>query len=155
MKIERKSFLYVFVFGVIYGIHHSAKSLITWWAHFSLDSAGDVVMLILFLNQVSVVIGWVLLFIVLIVMYYVGKKLDLKANLESIVISMLAGGFVGYFLAQLVSMPLFFVIAQHEISLNLAVDCLVGGLYTSLGTTSPLFFTSFTAIAIAHLRKTG
>jgi len=155
MKIEMKAFLPTFVFGIIYGMHHFLKSFIVWWAHFSLDSVSDVVVLIWFSNQVSAVIDWVLLFIVLIVMYYVGKKLDLKANLKWIIISMLVGCFTGYFIVRLVSMPLFFIIAQQEISPNLAVNYLVGNLYTSLETTSSLFLTSFTAIAVAHLRKTG
>lgn len=155
-NIERKAFLSVFIFGIISGIHYSLKSLIVFSWIYSPDlTTSDVATLVPFLNQVSVVIGWILLLIVLIVMYYVGKKLDLKANLKSITISMLIGGFIGYFLVRLVSTPIFFMVLQHEISLNLAVDYLVDILYTSLVTTSSLFFASFTATATAHLRKTG
>lgn len=144
----------MFIFGIIYGILYSLKSLITWWA-VRTHPPEDVVTIFMFLNLASIVIGWILLFIVLIVMYYVGKKLDLKANLKLIIISMLVGGFIGYFLVRLVSMPLFFIIVQREISLNIAVVYLVGDLFMSLGSMSFLFFTSFTAIAIAHIRKTG
>jgi len=153
MKIERKVFLYMFVFGIIYRIHHFLTSLIPRWA-ISLDlSSSDMMTIIMFLNQVSYAIRWGLLFIVLIVMYYGGKKLDLKANLKSIVISMLVGGFIGCFLVGSVYMPLFFRITQHKIGLDLTVDYLVGNLYTSLETTSFLFFASLTAVAISHLRK--
>ena len=156
MKIEKTAFLSVFIFGIIYGIHYSLKSLIVFsWIYSSDLTTNDVATLVPFLNQVSAVIGWILLLIVLIVMYYIGKKLDLKANLKSIAISMLLGGFIGYFLVRLVSIPIFFMILQHELSLNLAVDYLGGILYTSLGTTSSLFFASFTATATAHLRKAG
>ena len=87
-------------------------------------------------------------------MYYAGKKLDLKVNLRSIIISVLVAGFIGYFLVRLVSMPLFFMIVEREIGVDFAVAYLVGDLHASLEMASNLFFAAFTALAIAHIRKT-
>ena len=107
----------------------------------------------IFLSQVSEVTKWILLFVVLVVMYYVGKKLDVEEHLKSIIVSMLIGGFIGYFLVELVSLPIYFTISQTEVPLKLVVESIAGVFYTSLETTSSLFFASFTAIAIAQLKK--
>ena len=143
----------MFVFGIVYGIYYSLPSLIIQWL-IRTHSVADWTMLIWFWGVALTLIRWGLLFIVLIVMYYAGKKLDLKVNLRSIIISAFVAGFIGYFLVRLVSMPLFFMIVEREIGVDFAVAYLVGDLHASLEMASNLFFAAFTALAIAHIRKT-
>ena len=153
MKIEKKAFLYMFVFGIVHGIYLSLPFLLITWL-IRTQPIIDLTTKMMFWSLVSIFINWILLLIVLIVMYNVGKELNLKVNLKSIVVSMLVGGFIGFYIVRLVSMPLFFIIGGDEITLNYAVSHFLGDLNSSLVITTSLFFEGFAAVTIAHLRKT-
>jgi len=86
-------------------------------------------------------------FLVFVVFYLLGRKINLKAILSRSIISLIVGGFVGNFLG-FSSVTLIFNPDRPEL--------LIGAVFTGLnphGSFLRIFFVAFTALAIAYLRK--
>ena len=90
--------------------------------------------------------------LVFIGIYLIGRKIDLKANLTSIIVRLLVGAYVGnlfgHIVAPLVGSPL---LHELEIPLFITSSFLLGLFSISI---LHLFFVAFTALSIAHIRRT-
>ena len=81
-------------------------------------------------------------FLVFIGFYQIGKKFDLRSNLKSLIIRLLTGAYLGYFLS--------FNIVYLIRGVDLYVPTLIG---SSISLTFlDAFFIAFSALAIAYLR---
>ena len=91
-------------------------------------------LIIFFINPVSVLIGF----------YYLGKKLDLKSNLKSVIIRLLIGAYLGQFLA----ITLLHLVGLYTFYWNFYLSSILSTLFLGI------FFPAFTALAIAYLKHT-
>ncbi len=91
------------------------------------------------INPISVLIGF----------YYLGKKLDLKSNLKPVIVRLLIGAYLGQF----ISFTLLYLIGIYFIE---GYSFYWLSYLSSILSVSFLgvFFASFTALAIAHLKQT-
>lgn len=106
----------------------------------SLQIYGSTISLItIIINPISVLIGF----------YYWGKKLDLKSNLKSVIIRLLIGAYLGQFLAITIHylVGIYFITGFNFYWLAYLQQGILS--VSFLG----VFFTSFTALAIANLRQ--
>ena len=81
-------------------------------------------------------------FLVFFGFYQIGKKFDLRSNLKSLIIRLLAGAYLGYFL----SFTIVYLIRGFDFSFSVLI-----GSSISL-TFLDAFFIAFSALAIAYLR---
>jgi hypothetical protein len=99
--------------------------------------------LFLFIN---LIISPILVFIGI---YYIGKKIDLKTKLSSSIIRLLSGAFTGYFLGYTIA----HLFSGYEF--ETFVVPYLSGVMSLLFSSLSMFFTAFTALAIAYIRHTN
>ena len=85
-------------------------------------------LIIFIINPISVLIGF----------YYLGKKLDLKSNLKSVIIRLLIGAYLGQFFA-------ITIVNLFSFSWTFYLINILSTLFLAI------FFPAFTALAIAYL----
>jgi len=84
--------------------------------------------------------------VVFVVFYQMGKKIDLKLKLDSLIIRLLAGAVIGNFLGFNIALLLGGFYYDFGIFENSIINILLYAL--------PTFLTAFTALAIAYIRHT-
>lgn len=105
------------------------------------------------LTDVGFLITPSFLFIVFIVMYFIGKKLNLKTELKSVIFSLILGSLIGCYVGNFILMFFFstmFSLSElfENISNFIAMLIIIG-----ICGILPIFFVSFTALAIAYFRR--
>ncbi len=106
------------------------------------------------LTDVGFLITPSFLFIVFIVMYFIGKKLNLKKELKSVIFSLILGSLIGFYVGIFILMFFFSMMFSSLSELfenisNFIPMLIIIGICGIL----PLFFVSFTALAIAYFRR--
>jgi hypothetical protein len=127
-----------FVSGFIFGFRHLLPFVLDWQT-----PASSLATIFFFFSVISFIISPIMVFIAI---YYVGRELDLRLNLGSSIIRLLSGGYVG----QLMGCSIAYLISGY------GFDSIVQylGLMLSLAISSlSIFFTAFTALALAYIRK--
>jgi hypothetical protein len=103
--------------------------IVSIWGNIDMQIYSNILSLIIFIiNPISVLIGF----------YYLGKKLDLKSNLKSVIIRLLIGAYLGQFFA-------ITIVNLFSFSWTFYLINILSTLFLVI------FFPAFTALAIAYL----
>ena len=132
---QRRSLLRIFIIIIIVGFLEAFLVYSQPFVPFIIGNIQDmqiyrnILSLIIFIiNPISVLIGF----------YYLGKKLDLKSNLKSIIIRLLIGAYLGQFFA-------ITIVNLFSFSWTFYLSNILSTLFLAI------FFPAFTALAIAYL----
>ena len=148
MEEKRRPLLLIFLVALIFGAVLGALGAYGVYVPILLHEHEVPLTIIGFWIYITELVGVAISpFLVFVVFYLVGRKINLKANLSRSILSLIVGGFVGNFIG-FISVTLIMNPDRPEL--------LTGAVFTGLnphGSFLQIFFVAFTALAIAHLRK--
>lgn len=142
MKIVKIALAPVLVFSIIGGVKCELYQVIM--PPFTPET-------IVWLNLFLGVVGWGLLGVELLVMFKIGKKLDFRKDLVSIIVSLFLGSFVGYYIGIAAMLPIICLRATY-ISPNFQLTYMLVNLYPTVGYAISELFKTFTPASIAYLK---
>ena len=139
--MEQKNYSLITIFLVILIISFVSGLLRNYrFFFFGIDNIQDYLWYAnLLLSIINIIINPCLVFLGF---YQIGKKFDLRSNLKSLIIRLLAGAYLGYFL----SFTIVYLIRGFDVSFPVLI-----GSSISL-TFLDAFFVAFSALAIANFR---
>ena len=143
MKIVKIVMIPALIFGVVGGLLTLLPEVI-----FTTPHTPQILML---LNTLLSVVSWLWLAAKFVIMYYIGKKLDLRSSLRPIIVSILLGGWIGYYVTIVAMLPLILFGATYT-SPYFELAYLMWNIYTAVGYAISQFFGNFTPIAIAYVK---
>jgi hypothetical protein len=132
---QNRSLLGIFIVAMIIELVVTFLSYSRMFLPFSLENLQDFTIYHTIISMVTFIINPIL---VLIGFYNMGKKFDLKSNLKPIIVRLLIGAYLGQFI--FIEEYTFYWLSYLSSLLSVSF----------LG----VFFASFTALAMAHLKQT-
>jgi len=147
MEIERRLLALMLVFGFVVGTSLHINHLIIVFIRPPFN-------LMLIIPSILQTINITIFIVIFAVLYVIGKRLDLKTKLNSVVVSLSIGCFLGSLIGIAAIVVVLISIGENSVYNGLFgfVLTLVNVTLYSLSTSLGLFFGSFSALALAYLR---
>ena len=143
---QNRSLLGIFIVAMIIELVVTFLSYSRMFLPFSLENLQDFTIYHTIISMVTFIINPIL---VLIGFYNMGKKFDLKSNLKPIIVRLLIGAYLGQFISfTLLHLIGIIFIEEYTFYWLSYLSSLLS--VSFLG----VFFSSFTALAMAHLKQT-
>lgn len=150
MRIVKVVMVPALIFGVVEGLFRILPELLPkrWMVETTPQAHAQ--MLMIFYNVLRVV-GWIWLAAKFVIMYRVGKKVDLRSNIKPTIVSLLLGGWIGYYVTVVAALPLTLLGATYT-SPYFELTYILWNIYYAVWYAISLFLGSFTPMAIAYLK---